>query len=90
MRFARLREFLGLQGSEVATSRNVFKCGIGWFPSFYGRIAIARGKRGDEGVFAVTVKDNITEWRNRLDRHTSAAEYDLIFKRIQQVKAGEL
>lgn len=86
MRFSWLRGYLGLHGNEVASSRNVFKCGIGWFPSFYGRIAIARGKRGDEGVFAVTVKDNITEWRNKLDTHTSNAEYDLIFKRSEQDK----
>lgn len=81
MKYTRLRKYLGLYDDDVATSHNVFECGIGWFANLLGQIVVAGGKWGNIGVFAITVKDNSTEWRNKLNKHTSNAEYDLTVKR---------
>lgn len=84
MKYTRLRNFLGLLSGEVSRSRNVFQHGVGWFTNLRGNIVIARGTRGDDGVFEVVVKDNRAEWRNKLNQLTSNAEYDLIVKQVSK------
>lgn len=85
MKYKFLRKFLRLQDGESAKSggsANVFDCGVGWYGCLDG-MAICKGVRPDIGnvAFVLQVKDSSKEWREKLDKHTSEADYDLIIRK---------
>jgi len=87
MLYARLRKFLQLHDGETAISNGssrVFDCGIGWYWSI-GGLAITKGVRSDihSVAFIISVQDQSKKWREKLDRHTSTAEYDLTIRNIK-------
>jgi len=82
MKYKFLRKFLRLRDDESAIaggSSRAFDCGIGYYYCL-GGLAITKGLKPDihNVVFVLQVNDQSKAWRERLDRHTSSAEYDLI------------
>lgn len=85
MKYELLRKFLRLRDGEKSISNgssHTFDCGIGWYWAI-GGMAITKGIRPDihNVAFVLQVNDQSKAWREKLDRHTSSAEYDLIVKK---------
>lgn len=87
MRYKFLRKFLMLRDGENCTeikSSGLFSCGIHWYYSIGGGMAICKGSRPDihNVAFVIQVKDSSAAWRKRLDEHTRSADYDLTVRKV--------
>ena len=78
MLYARLKKFIGNARCGYASCE--FSCGIKYWRSFTDKnglhsINIAHSTSLN---FRIMCRDNSEQWREKLDRLTSSAEYDLI------------
>lgn len=78
MLYARLRKFIG--STRCGFAKSEFSCGVRYWRSFTDKnglhsINIAHSTSLN---FRIMCRDNSERWREKLDRITSSADYDLI------------
>lgn len=81
-RYKRLANFLSYNnrdsriGHRISSQMN----GVYYWASYDGDYYFTHGDLGSAVVFSVCTKDNSEGWRNKIDKMTSEAEWDIIHK----------
>ena len=87
MRYKLLKRFCGIPNipyiGDLPRDCNLFKSGVPYYEALgtkeFDMFCITYGTTRMV-MFTVIVKNNIDKWREKVDKHTSSAEWDIIKK----------